>query len=199
MKRDVEFLYEIGMLRHLPRQWNRFGGIPFANLADHHFRVIWIALIIAAHEKVNNTDKIIKMALVHDIAESRTNDVDYISRQYTERDERTGLIDMLEGNSLRDEFLALFDEYEDRKSIEAKIVKDADQLDIDFEIQEQDANGVKVKDWLDHRPHVAENFFYTETAKKLYKQIYASDPHDWHHFSPKNRVKGGDWSKKPKK
>ena len=196
MKRDTEFLFEIGMLRHLPRQWSRFGGINFANLADHHFRVTWLALIIAAHEGKVDTEKIMKMALVHDVAESRTNDVDYIARQYTELNQEAAISDTLSGTVLEGEFLALIKEYEKRESLESKIVKDADNLDVDLEIQEQDANGVKIKQWLKHREHVAENFFFTETAKKLFKQIYETSPHDWHVNSKSNRINGGDWKKK---
>jgi len=194
MERDVELLYELGMLRHLPRQWTRFGGMNTANLADHHFRVAWTALVIAKHEKTDvDTDKILKMALVHDVGESRTNDADYISRQYVERHEVEALDDIFSGTALAEEFKLLVEEYETRESLESKIVKDADQLDIDFEIQELTANGVKITDWLRHRDHVSDNFFFTDTAKRLYKQIYASSPHDWHANSDKNRVNGGDW------
>lgn len=196
MKRDVELLYELGMLRHLPRQWTRFNGMQTANLADHHFRVAWIALTIAAHEKNVDTEKILKMALVHDVAESRTNDVDYIARQYTIRNEELAINDIFDGTSLQEEFLKLLHEYEKRESKESQIVKDADTLDVDFEIQEQAANGVKIKDWLQHRDHVSKHHLFTKTAKKLYKQIYESDPHDWHVLSPRNRVNGGDYKKK---
>lgn len=197
MKRDVELLYELGMLRHMPRQWSRFGGVPFANLTDHHFRVAWIAMVLAKHEGKCDTEKIVKMALLHDIGEGRTNDVDYISRQYVKRNEDQAIKDTFEGTVLEEEIIKLSSEYEERKTKESKIVKDADNLDIDFEIQEQSANGVKIKKWLNYRDHVANNHFYTKTAKKMYKQIYASDPHDWHVYSPKNRIHGGDWKKKP--
>lgn len=196
MKRDVELLFELGMIRHLPRQWVRFGGINFANLADHHFRVAWTAMLIANREDADvDIEKILKMALVHDIAESRTNDVDYIARQYTERNEELAMKDILEDTSMQEEFIALFEEYEERKSLESKIVKDADTLDIDLEVQEQEANGVKIKGWLYYRDHVAKHHLYTKTAKELYKQIKVADPHGWHVNSPRNRFKGGDYKK----
>lgn len=166
MRRDVELIYELGMIRHMPRQWNRFGGIPFANLADHHFRVAWIALALAKYEG-GNQEKILKMALIHDIAESRTNDVDYISRQYTERNEELAAKDMLEGTKLSDDMLQILHEYEERESLESRIVKDADNLDVDFELSEQAANGVDIgKIWGDNRKNVVRKTLYTETAKK---------------------------------
>src|SRR5689334_1939819 len=102
MDRDIEFLYEIGSMRFIPRQWKRFLNSDFANLSEHHIRVIWLALIIAAGEKVKDTGKIVKMALVHDISESRTGDADYLARQYVQRDEELGTKDMLKNTSLED-------------------------------------------------------------------------------------------------
>lgn len=197
LPRDVDFLYEIGMLRYVPRQWQRFGGINFANLADHHFRVIWTALVIAKHEgKPVDTEKMMKMALVHDVAESRTNDVDYISRQYVERNEELAVKDIFEDTALEAEFLEIIHEYEKRESLEARIVKDADNLDVDLEIREQATNGIPIHDWTPYRRQVAENHLYTKTAKKIWDQMQKSDPHNWHVNSKRNRLNGGDWKKK---
>lgn len=196
MKRDIELIYELGMLRHMPRQWNRFGGIPFANLADHHFRVAWIALVLAKYEG-GDTEKILKMALAHDIAESRTNDVDYISRQYVKRDERLAIQDMLRDTKLEDELLQLMEEYEKRTSLEAKLVKDADNLDVDFELHEQATNGVDIgKVWGDNRKQVVRETLYTQTAKKIFDTLREVHPHDWHHTSPRNRTNSKNWKKR---
>ncbi len=200
MKRDVDFLYEIGALRLIPRQWQRF-HLPFVqNLAEHHFRVVWLALTIAAREGKGDTERIMKMALMHDIAESRTGDVDYIARQYTQRDEEKGIADMLADTSLETEFLALIKEYEDRQTIESKIVKDADNLDVDMDLCEQGSMGHQLaKHWSKQRAFVGENKLYTETAKLLHKEIWATSPHNWHINAPNNRLNGGDWKKKPTK
>lgn len=194
MKRDLEFLYEIGALRFLPRQWSRFLTPEFANLADHHFRVVWLALVIAAREGKGDTGKIVKMALMHDIAESRTGDVDYLARQYVQRDEATAISHMLQDTSLKKEFMALHKEYEERESIESKIVKDADNLDVDMELKEQSARGnVLGRELEGQREWVGNTRFYTETGKQLHKEVWRSNPHDWHVKSPYNRLNGGDW------
>lgn len=163
------------------------------------FRVVWIALVIAAREsKKVDTDKIIKMAIAHDIAESRTGDVDHISRQYVERHEQEALADMFAGTSLEDEFTQLLDEYEKRESIESKIVKDADNLDVDLELREQQSQGHHMAETLyKQRQFVGANKLYTKTAAAMHAEIYSSrDPNDWHVKSPRNRLNGGDWSKK---
>lgn len=195
-KRDIEFLFEMGSIRLIDRMWRRFHQKDFANLAEHHFRMFWIAMIIAAQEGDVDTGKIAKMVLVHDIAESRTGDVDYLARQYVERNEELGIRDMLANTAIEKEFLALWQEYETRETIEAKIVKDADNLDVDFELAEIAERGSKLVDarWLKKRESVGTTKLYTKTAQKIWRELqsgtYSID--DWHN-NGRNRVNAGDW------
>lgn len=191
--RDIDFLFEMGNIRFIERQWKRFLRDDFANLAEHHFRMFWIAMIIAAHEKNVDTGKIAKMVLIHDIAESRVGDVDYLARQYVVRNEKLAIEDMLSETSIEKEFYELWKEYEDRTSIEAKIVKDADNLDVDFELNEQAARGSRLKElWEDNRSNVAKNHMFTETGKAIAEQLATTDPHRWHNEG-RNRNNSGDW------
>lgn len=193
LKNDINFLFEMGNIRFIERMWKRFLRDDFANLAEHHFRMFWIAMVIAAHEKNVDTGKLAKLVLIHDIAESRTGDVDYLARQYTERNEKLAMEDMLAGTSIEKEFYALWQEYEDRKTLEAKIAKDADNLDVDFELAEQAAKGGQLqKYWKDNREFVSKNKLYTAAAKKLFKQLETANPHAWH-LEGRNRRNGGDW------
>lgn len=177
-KRDVEFLYEVGCLRFIPRMWRQFNP-HFANLAEHMLRVIWIGIIIAKYEKAD-TGKVVKMALVHDLGESRTGDAHFLAKLYTTRDEDKAVNDILEDTALKGEFLELWREYEKRDSIESKIVKDADNLDVDFELQEQAIKGVGLRDhWRKDREQGVYPNLYTDTAKKMWEMIYASGPNDW--------------------
>ncbi len=194
--RDIDFLFEMGNIRFIDRMWKRFLRDDFANLAEHHFRMFWIAMIIAANEPGVDTGKIAKMVLVHDIAESRTGDVDYLARQYVDRNEQLALEDMLDQTSIKDEFYALWDEYERKESLEAQIVKDADNLDVDFELYEQGIRGSKLREyWQDNREYVAENKLYTKTAKQIFKSLEEANPHNWH-LSGRNRRNSGDWKSK---
>jgi putative hydrolase of HD superfamily len=189
---DINFLYEMGSIRYIQRMWSRFAGTEFANLAEHHFQVFWIAMVIAAQEKSVDTGKIAKMVMVHDIAESRTGDVDYLARQYVERSEKLGIQDMLAGTVLEKEFYALWEEYEERTSLESRIVKDADNLNVDFELMEQASRGNVLRDQWVHRAKVAESKLYTDTAKAIYRQLVESNPHEWH-MKGRNRINEGDW------
>jgi putative hydrolase of HD superfamily len=195
LQRDLEFFYEIGCLRHIQRTWRQFMNPDFQNLSEHILRVIWIALTLAKYEGVKNTEKIIKMALIHDLSESRSVDSHYISRQYVERFEKEALEDTLHETAVKEEFMAIWHEYEERDSIEAKIVKDADTLDVDLELKEQEYKGVKLgEDTLEGRMYVAQTKLFTESAKEFFYAIQESNPNDWH-VKGKNRFTSGDWRK----
>ena len=178
-KRDLELLYEVGCMRFINRVWKQFLGPDCANLAEHHFRVMWLALILAKMEGGCDENKILRMALVHDMGESRTGDVHHISRQYTKRDEDKAIKDVFASTSLGPEMIKLWREFEDRKSLEAKIVKDADWLDVDLELKEQQVMGRKHMDgWLKQREIVAKKF-HTKSAKKLWADIQTASPTTW--------------------
>lgn len=194
-KRDVNFLFEMGSIRFINRMWRRFFSPKVANLAEHHFRVFWIAMVIAAREGGVDTGKMAKMVMVHDIAESRAGDVDYLARQYVERNQELGIQDMLGETAIEKEFLELWEEYEERNSMEAKIIKDADNLDIDMELAEQAAMGNKglQETFIETRQRVREILF-TETAKEMFDEIKVGNPHNWHKQG-RNRLQAGDWKK----
>ena len=195
LTRDLEFLYEIGCLRHIQRTWKQFLNPDFENLSEHLLRVVWIALTLAKYENVTSTEKIMKMALVHDLPESRSVDSHYVSRQYVDRHEAAALSDTLEGTAVYEEFLAIWHEYEQRDCIEAKIVKDADSLDVDLELKEQEFRGLRLgSDAYEGRKFVANTRLYTATAKRFWEAIQDSNPNDWH-LRGKNRFTTGDWRK----
>lgn len=193
--KDLDFLYEIGSLRHLVRTWTQFVRSDVANISEHLYRVTWIALVIAKHEKVKNTDKIMKMALVHDISESRTGDAHYLSRQYVDRREELAIDDILKDTSIGKEFTELWKEYEERKSIEAKIVKDADNIDVDLELNELPIDERLKSGFQKIRSQAIKRKFFTKTAELMWKEIQTSNPHNWH-LSGRNRFNAGDWKKK---
>ncbi len=192
MKRDLELLYEIGCLRRQQRSWSQFLYPDAASNTDHTFRVMWTALTLAKYEKVINTEKVLKMALVHDVPESRTGDTNYLSRQYVTENVEQAVEDIFGGTIVGPEFKKLWEEYEKRESIESKIVKDADTLDIDLELAEAIATGNPLgESFREHRELVSKMLF-TESAKRLWKEIQNGDPHAWH-LNSRNRFNAGDW------
>lgn len=195
-KRDIELLYELNCLRFIPRAWVQMFGPSFSNLAEHHLRVIWLALLIAKYEKKGDTGKIAKMALVHDVSESRTGDVNYIGRLYVKRNQDAAINDTFKDTAIGKEMVDLWREYEKHESIEAQIVKDADWLDVDLELKEQITKGeTHLLNWKIERVKMLQRF-HTKSAKKLFKSIWQSEPSDWY-IHAKNRFTHGDF--KPRK
>ena len=86
---------------------------------------------------------------------------------------------------------AAWREYEERKTIESKIVKDADWLDVDLEIREQKAAGRKHMEAWDHNRGLVEKLLYTKSGKKMWRRIQTSDPSDWYRHA-RNRYVEGD-------
>lgn len=76
------------------------------------------------------------MALVHDLPETRTSDLSYVQKVYVKADDDTAAKDSLAKTMFEDFYSVILNEYEKRESIEAKIVKDADNLDVDLEMKE---------------------------------------------------------------
>ncbi len=178
--RDLDFLYEIASLRNVPRGWRQHLGFDVASDLEHTFRLIWIALVISRMEQQGDENIIIKMALVHDLAETRVSDLSYVQKVYVRADEVRAADDLFAGTMVED-YRKILADFENRDSIEAKIVKDADNLDIDLELKEIEEMGSQTpKKWSDTRRLVREEKLYTESAKKLWDKIQDSDPSAWH-------------------
>lgn len=193
-KRDVEFLYEMGQLRLVKRMWRRFFHSEVANVAEHTLRVAWIALAIAKREGSVDEEKILKMAILHDISESRTGDVDYVSRQYVERKEELAIKDILGDTIFGKEYEELWRECEERKTKEAKIIKDADNLEVSLELREQLIQPISSL-LAKGRERLVKLRLYTKTARDYWKLINHIDPNDWH-SNTRNRFNAGDWKRK---
>ncbi|MFH1276280.1 MAG: HD domain-containing protein, partial [Candidatus Woesearchaeota archaeon] len=178
MEKDIDLLYELGTMRFIKRAWCHFLTPEFANLAEHSFRVAWIAMLIAKKERAD-TGKVAKIALVHDLSESRSCDAHYLAKLFVKRDEAGAISRSLEGTSLED-LKQLWLEFENRTSMEGRIVRDADTLDIDLELQEQAVKGNKLKEIWKRDRRVTYEKLHTETAKKMWLLMQETNPHAWH-------------------
>lgn len=180
-KRDLEFLFEVGSLRYLERGWRQHLGMTCADILEHTMRVMLLALIIARKENVKDEEKIMKMALVHDLAETRTTDLSYIQKVYVKTDEDKSADALFADTTLKDLRDGVLREYEERKSVEARIVKDADNIDIDLELKELEQRGSQLpKKWQKIRKMVRDKKLYTKSARQLWDELAKTDPDDWH-------------------
>lgn len=180
-KRDIDFLFEIGSLRHVSRAWRQVLAGEVQNISEHMFRTAIIGWIIAISEKAD-ANKVIKMCLIHDMAESRTGDIAFIHRSYVTRHDVLAEGHMFQDTVLAKEAALLLKEYNERKSLEARIVKDADNLDVDLELEElaQTGNAIAVDMQKGHRLVVRGKKLYTQTARRMWDEIRKVDSNTWH-------------------
>lgn len=181
VNRDLEFLFEVGSLRDVPRGWRQHLGMDCASVLEHTVRVVFLALLIARREGFTDEEKILTMALVHDLAETRTSDLSYVQKVYVDTDEARATTDVFAGTSLEDFNSQLLAEFEKRESPAAKIVKDADNLDIDLELRELEERGSKLPaKWRGFRKMVRDEKLYTQAAKDLWDHLQTVDVASWH-------------------
>ncbi len=179
LERNVQLLFEIGSLKNTQRGWKQHLG-ECANTIEHTYRVMWIALVIARMEGNKNEEKIMKMALIHDIADTRTTELSYVQKVYQEDVGEKPVIDTFHLTSMSS-LIEEYREYNSRVSPEAKIVKDADNLDIDLELKEQEEKGNQLRHkWRHTRKLVRDKKLYTASARKLWDAVNESDVASWH-------------------
>lgn len=124
----IDFIFEMGTLRNMRRMHSQV--IPSSNdtIASHSFRTATVGYLLADLEGVNK-EKVLKMALFHDISEARTGDANFINKFYSEQKERLAYQDQTKNIPSGEEMKFLLDELKEGKTKEAIVVKDADTLD----------------------------------------------------------------------
>jgi putative hydrolase of HD superfamily len=147
----TDFLYEVGMLQHTPRSGFQFLGSGSQTVAEHLHRTAAIAYVLALLSNVENPHKVVTMAIFHDMSESRISDLNYVHQKYTTRLEEKAHTDQANSlpNEIGNNIKKLIDEYEERQTIESKLVKDADNLEWILSLKEQmDIGNERAKEWL---------------------------------------------------
>lgn len=178
MDRIVDFLFEVGMLKRTPRTgWQFLAGARSESVADHSFRVAMIAFALArlGSETVDN-DRVLRMALVHDLAEARTGDLNYMNQKYVRVDEENASRELVAGLPFADELEGLLTEYRSEASPEAILAHDADQLELLLQLVEnRDAGVPATEHWV---PFVLRRL-RTDNARELADRILAGDSSRW--------------------
>jgi len=184
MKNIANFLFEAGMLKRTPRSGFQFLGSGAESVAEHIFRTTYVGYALGKIEKNVNVEKLIKMCLFHDLPEARTGDLNYVNKKYVTADEKKAAKDLADTLPFGGELLEIINEYEEGKTAEALLARDADQLEMILALKEYKDIGNKYADeWLEF----SMKRLRTETAKTLAKVILETDSSLWW-FSDK-----GDW------
>ena len=180
-KKDVygqitNFVYETGNISKTPRSGFWLLGTGVQSVAEHLFHTAMIAYALAHLEPKADKRKVVLTALFHDIGEGRTSDHNYVHQRYGRLAEAVAVADISESVPFGGEILELFTEEQAKVTLEAKLVKDADQLEWIATLRTEEVKGnIKAKEWI----AIATKRLKTKAAQKLAKMILETDPDSW--------------------
>lgn len=123
----------VGELKRVKRAgWVRAGILEPESVADHSFRCTFIAMILSDLLKLD-FKKLLKMAVIHDIAEAETGDItphDGYSQKDKMEKEHLAFLKIFKDIPLSGAYIDLWIEYEAQITPEAIIIKNIDKLEM---------------------------------------------------------------------
>lgn len=146
------FFFQIANLKNIPRTgWKTKLHISNPeSVADHSYMMTVMAMIMSDIKNLN-TEKIIKMSLLHDWAESKIGDFmpDEIApdkKIVLEENAMNEILGILP-SPVKDDYSTIWNEYQDMVSSESKLVHEIDKLEMALQakIYEKDADPEKIK------------------------------------------------------
>lgn len=188
--RLADFLFEAGMLRKTPRTGYQFLGSGAENVAEHSFRAALIGYVLASMAGADQ-EHTAMLCLIHDFHEARTGDFNYVNSIYNTSGQRLAMQHALKGTGLTEKLLPLWDEQEEGESLEARLARDADQIDLILNLVEQKNLGNPYAEkWLAS----AMQRLHTDEGRELAGSIASTDHTDWWFKGPDSEW----WIKKGK-
>ena len=176
VKKTVNFLFEVGMLKKTPRTGYQFLGTGKESVADHSFRTAVIGYTLAIDEPEIDTNRVVLMCLFRDFPEARTGDHNYMNKKYVKKNEEQVVRDQVRNLPFATDIESLVREFNAVKTPEAQIAKDADQIDLIMELKGQmDIGNPNAKDWLDF----AIQRLVTEKGKRMVQEILVTNSNEW--------------------
>lgn len=139
------FNFVIGLKKVRRSGWIFKAGIGSSeSVADHSFSLSVMAMVFSDLQGLN-TERAIKMAIIHDLAESITGDImpDEISHRAKEILENKAMASILKKlpKSLRSEYSQIWDEYVTQRSHLSKLVHRLDKLEMILQAREYKSDG----------------------------------------------------------
>jgi putative hydrolase of HD superfamily len=136
-------LLELQRLKRLDRTgWVLRGLAPGAeSVAAHSYGVAFAAMLLADEVRARgvavDTERVLRIALLHDLAEARTGDMPrtmalYYGAEARRSAERAAFADMMRGlgEGRGADYVKLHEDYEARETLESRLVKAADIVDL---------------------------------------------------------------------
>ena len=178
-------LIELQRLKRLERTGWTLRGLPNGteSVAAHSFGVTVTAMILADEIKSRGLDvdieRVLKMALLHDWAETRVGDIprtatNYFGADARKRAETAAFADIVGSvGAAESQYTGLYQDYEQRRSLEARLVKAADVLDLLVQTYALERAGAKGLDEFWQVAHDAD-FQLPSIAHEVVREVLQS-------------------------
>ena len=178
-------LIELQRLKGLDRTGWTLRGQPNGteSVAAHSFGVGVTAMLLADEVKARglevDAERVLRMALLHDWAETRVGDMprtatNYFGAEVRKTAETQAFTDIINGiGGGEAAYLALYEDYEQRNSLEARLVKAADVIDLLVQAYALEKAGAKGLDEFWEVAHNAD-FHLPEIAKEVVEDVVRS-------------------------
>lgn len=139
-----KFLEIAGILKRTPRTgWVDVGVYAPESVADHTFRTAILCMIYADLNDLDTT-KMLKMALIHDLPEAMIGDLMPSQKSaQTKKDEQDAICDILNllPEAQKKEYFAIWAEYEQGETKEAKAARQLDKIEMALQAKEYEKMG----------------------------------------------------------
>ncbi len=176
MKPIANLLFEVRILKDLVRSGYAFLGSGKETVAEHSFMTAFICFALAKMDTGVDGAKLVAMALVHDLAEARTGDLNYVEKKYSQVDEAKAIAHLTAPIPFGHDIKALVNEFNLGETKEARLANDADQISFILELKKLDDIGAKGPDkWLP----VVRGRLKTRVGKKLAESIMETGWDEW--------------------
>ncbi|NCD68536.1 HD domain-containing protein [Mucilaginibacter agri] len=133
--KQVEFIHEIDKVKYIFRKTRLFNSPRHENDAEHSWHLAIMALLLAEHaNEPVDVLKVVKMLLIHDVVEIDAGDIflydSVVAHTNTEAEQKAaerifGLLPTEQAN----EYIAIWQEFEDSETPEAKFARAMDRLE----------------------------------------------------------------------
>ncbi len=190
-KQFIEFHEKIDILKHLRRTGWGMKKVPNSEtVAAHSWRMALMAMQREAEFKLLQVDtqRIIEMCLLHDIAEAVVGDIVPEHEQHTNKkilpaEKKAMEINAIENFSTKYSFpklKALFMEYEEHQTLEARIVKNLDKIDMILQAYEYliaYPELTKLNDFLLYNEQYVDLPIFQKDMQEIKKRQTGKKPH----------------------
>ena len=150
-----EFFFQIAGLKKLPRSgWKIKVGLDDSESVAEHSYMMSVMAMVLSDLKSLNSEKVIKMSILHDWAESKIGDFmpDEIGYDKKSELENYAMIEILESlpQSIQSDYQNIWNEFLSRETSESRLVYELDKLEMALQakIYEKDVDPEKVKPFI---------------------------------------------------